>query len=70
MAKVSEAVNSRIREMYAVMATAAAQRAVNHIVINGNMEEANRMSGHAESYLRLAHAKAAVWTYMMPRIKA
>lgn len=68
MAKASEAVNNCIREMYAVMATAAAQRAVNQIVFHGHTVEADRLASYAEVYLTKAHAKAATYTYRMPRI--
>jgi hypothetical protein len=56
--------------MYAVMATAAAQRAVDQISHFGNTGEADRLARYAEIYLVKSLAAAAQWTYVKPRIKA
>ncbi len=68
--KVSQEVNNKIKELYAVLAKAAAQRAVDYVVECTEPRGADKYVDAAVHWLSLAGAKAARWTYDRPRIRS
>jgi hypothetical protein len=57
-----------IAELYAVLAKAAAQRAVNMVKDWGNTAEAERLADQAVKWIDKSSADAIRWSYDKPRL--
>lgn len=70
MAKVSDTVRDKIKELYAIMASVTAQRAINYLQNEDDLDfvGAQAMADATETYLAKAGADKARWTYRTPRI--
>lgn len=66
MSKESKTVQEKVRELYAVLASAAAQRAVDKVKNCSNPFDANLFVDAAVEWLNKAGARAANWTYRRP----
>lgn len=64
----SKTVQTAIAELYAMMATAAARRAVIQIVDWGNISKADEMANAAAKWLDKSSAEAVRWIYRRPSI--
>jgi hypothetical protein len=70
MAKISHTVDGKIKELYAVLAKAAAQRAVDHVVGCPDPRGADKFIDATIHWLSLTSAEQARWVYDRPRIKS
>lgn len=66
--KVSNIVGDKIHELFALMASAAAQRAINHIKIGPDPWAANIWADATIEWLGRSSAERARWTYRTPRM--
>lgn len=66
MATVSDTVQNRVKELYAILATAAAKRALRKVE-NEDADAAEMWAKHAEKWLVRAGAINARYTYEKPR---
>ena len=66
--KVSNAVDCKIKELWAILASAAAKRAVDRIHAWGDVEGAEKFARTAEKWLAKAGAGAARYAYQQPRV--
>ena len=67
--RVSETVRARVRELYAILATQAAQQAFNAVALERDHGEASFWVVVTEDWLIKSGANAARWTYDQPRKK-
>lgn len=67
MARVSDAVQNRVKELYALMATAAAKKALSKILVDEPVA-AEKWAALAEDWLVCAGADHARHTYERPRL--
>jgi hypothetical protein len=65
----SKTVQRKINNLYAALATAAAQKAVDSVVERDDMEDAGFWAETAGEWLIKAGAQAADWKYNEPRVK-
>lgn len=68
MKATSKAVSSRINALYALMATAAARRAISKIQTADDYGEAGNWAANAEEWLIRAGAAAAGYYYRHPEV--
>lgn len=68
MAYESEAVLNAVKRLYATMASAAAQKAVNAVHYDKNETEAERLAGMTARWLGKAGAHATNRHYANPRL--
>jgi hypothetical protein len=65
--KTSKTVQSKINELYAILATAAAKKAVAHVQDYDDTVGAQKWASTASNWLIKAGANAAQWSYDRPR---
>lgn len=68
MAVVSKRVDSNLREFYAVLASAAAKRAVHFITYGARPSEAEPYAAAVEKWLAKAGAMATSYRFRMPTL--
>lgn len=66
--KISKTVDDKCRELWALLATAVAKRAVDKVVTWGDVEGAEHYAHAAEKWLAKAGAREARYTYTRPRV--
>jgi hypothetical protein len=66
--KVSQTVRARVKALYSIMATVAAQKAVDAVKWD-NEPNAENWAKYTEKWLIKAGADAARWQYRAPSIK-
>ena len=69
MAEQTKTVREAVNEMYAMLAKAAAQRAVDRVVTWGDLDGAEQLAARAAKWLEKSSANAVSWVYDRPRIK-
>jgi hypothetical protein len=70
MARVSKTVDDKIKELYALLAKAAAQRAVDYVTTFSDPRGADKFVDATIHWLSLASAKASILVYDRPWIKS
>ena len=70
MAKISKTVDEKIKDLYAILAKVAAQRAVDHVATFSDPRGADKFIDAAVHWLSLTSAAKANWTYSAPRAKS
>jgi hypothetical protein len=66
--KVSEEVRSAVKNLYATLATAAAQRALAKVTHNDDAVAAEKWAGVAAGWLVKAGARATEWKFRLPEV--
>lgn len=65
---ISKKVNEEIHALYALLAHAAAKKAVARVEMFSDADGAADWAGHAETWLIRAGADATRWNYSRPRV--
>lgn len=64
--KVSKAVRSNVKQVYARLASQAAKKAMQRIHYHDDIEGAERFAAATETWLLKAGAEATRWTFKLP----
>lgn len=66
MKRQTQTAQNAIAELYAVLAKAAAQRAVDQVKTWGDTADADRLAAQAVKWIEKSSAKAVQWAYDRP----